>query len=392
MADGWSYIWNPVCFVVWSCFVSSEVSGTNLSITDHINQACDSSWYAVKWSPALWRIAFVDAMAALRSNRRVNWSVDWNATKLRPESAPQNFCWKPEMTVWCISVQACDWIRALGQFVAMIFFTARRCLAEGKKRSDSEMWWRYNGVLHRSAQNYWPLCRFSLSPTHLPQHPHSSAVHQAGLSGNRTASSHVVQLLYCFTISVFSFNGKAQSVAGSARAHHSVGKCHQLKRDGDILNYRLASKLASLTIFFLSAIPLLIVPSWLFPISFAFYNIEIERNPELEVIWNSPNKPNCFPPCCWFLSAKNGRSFLSPSWDIFYLILLLSRGCYFPNPLLFNLNRKEGQCLFIMLPILVKIGDISFDAAKWPISRLTTSNLNWTKKHYKWTWATVICG
>lgn len=310
MADGWSYIWNPVGFVVWSCFVSSEVSGTNLSITDHINQACDSSWYAVKRSPALWRIAFVDAMAALRSNRRVNWNVDWNATKLRPESAPQNFCWKPEMTVWCISVQACDWIRALGQFVAMIFFTARCCLAEGKKRSDSEMWWRYNGVLHRSAQNYWPLCRFSLSPTHLPQHPHSSAVHQAGLSGNRTASSSVVQLLYFFTVSVLSFNGEAQSVASGARTHHCVGKCHQLKRDGDILNYRLASKLASLTIFFLSAIPLLIVPSWLFPISFAFYNIEIERNPELEVIWNSPNKPNCFSPCCWFLSTKDGGSFL----------------------------------------------------------------------------------
>lgn len=41
----------------------------------------------------------------------------------------------------------------------------------------------------------------------------------------------------------------------------SVGKCHQVKRDGDILNYRLPSKLASLTIFSLSAIPLLIVLS-----------------------------------------------------------------------------------------------------------------------------------
>lgn len=33
------------------------------------------------------------------------------------------------------------------------------------------MWSRYNGVLHRSAQNYWPLSRFFLSPTHPPQHP-----------------------------------------------------------------------------------------------------------------------------------------------------------------------------------------------------------------------------
>lgn len=74
----------------------------------------------------------------------------------------------------------------------------------------------------------------------------------------------------------------------------------------------LASKLASLTIFFLSAISLLIVPSVLFRISFAFYNTEIERNPELKVIWISPYRLNCFSPSCWFLSTNDESYFFPP--------------------------------------------------------------------------------
>lgn len=274
-----------------------------------------SCWY-VKRFPTLRRTAFVDAIAASRSNQRANWSVDWNATKLRPESALQTFRWKPEMTVWCISVQAHDWIRALGQFVAMIFFTAQRCLAEGKKRSESEMWWRYNGVLHRSVQNYWPLCRFSLYPTHLPQHPHSSAVHQTRLSGSWIVNGRVVRLLSCFTNSVaLSFNEKWEAWP-PALAH--INQCRQMssaqKRWCHVK--LLASKLASLTIFFLSAISLLIVPSVLFRISFEFYNTEIEWNPKLKVIWISPYKLNCFSPSCWFLST-NDESFF-----FFFLYIL----------------------------------------------------------------------
>lgn len=271
-----------------------------------------SRWYAVKRSTTRWKTAFVNAIAALRSNRSANWSVDWNATKLRPASALQTFRWKPEMTVWCISVQARDWIRALGQFVAMIFFTAQRCLAEGKKRSESEMWWRYNGVLHRSAQNYWPLCRFLLSPTHPPQHPHSSAVHQARLSGSWIVNGRVVRLLSCFADSVpLSFDEKCEAwppvlaLINQCRQMSSTQKrwCH-IKL--------LASKLASLTIFFLSAISLLIVPSVLFRISFALYNAEIERNPELKVIWISLYKLNCFSPSCWFLSTNDESYFFPP--------------------------------------------------------------------------------
>lgn len=264
-------------------------------------------WYAVKWSPTLWRTAFADAIAASRSNWRANWSVDWKATKLRPASALQTFRWKPEMTVWCISVQARDWIRALGQFVAMIFFTAQRCLAEGKKRCESEMWWRYNGVLHRSAQNYWPLCRFSLSPTHPPQQPHSSAVHQARLSGSWMAASSG-----CRAVSLIPFPFLLMRSGKRGRQCSPViNQCCQMssaqKRWCHIK--LLASKLASLTIFFLSAISLLIVPSVLFHISFAFYNTEIERNPKLKVIWISPYKLNCFSPSCWFLST-NDESYL----------------------------------------------------------------------------------
>lgn len=78
-------------------------------------------------------------------------------------------------------------------------------------------------------------------PAHPPQYPHSSAVHQdPGFLG---AGSHCPA---CLADSVpLSVNGKTSI---------SVTKCHQLKRHGDILNYWLASKQASLTIFFLSAV------------------------------------------------------------------------------------------------------------------------------------------
>lgn len=271
-----------------------------------------SRWYAVKRSPTLWRTALVDAIAASRSNRRANWSVDWNATKLRPASALQTFRWKPEMTVWCISVQARDWIRALGQFVAMIFFTAQRCLAEGKKRSEPEMWWRYNGVLHRSAQNYWPLCRFSLSPTHPPQHPRSSAVHQARLSRSWIVNGRLVRLLSCSADSVrLSFNEKCEAWPPVLPLINQCRQMSSTQKRWCLINL-LASKLASLTIFFLSAISLLIMPSALFRISFAFYNTEIERNPELKVIWISPYKLNCFSHSCWFLSTHNESYFFPP--------------------------------------------------------------------------------
>lgn len=45
------------------------------------------------------------------------------------------------------------------------------CIGWGGGGVESEMWSRYNGVLHRSAQNYWPLSRFSMFPSHPPQHP-----------------------------------------------------------------------------------------------------------------------------------------------------------------------------------------------------------------------------
>lgn len=55
---------------------------------------------------------------------------------------------------------------------------------------ESEMWSRYNGVLHRSAQNYWPLSRFSMFPSHPPQHPALiSSPSGRGFSGKSRAAA-----------------------------------------------------------------------------------------------------------------------------------------------------------------------------------------------------------
>lgn len=40
-----------------------------------------------------------------------------------------------------------------------------------KGRGEPGMWWRYNGVPHRSAPNYWPLSGPSMFPSHPPQRP-----------------------------------------------------------------------------------------------------------------------------------------------------------------------------------------------------------------------------
>lgn len=44
-------------------------------------------------------------------------------------------------------------------------------LSRLKGRGESGLWWRYNGVPHRSAPNYWPLSGLSMFPSHPPQRP-----------------------------------------------------------------------------------------------------------------------------------------------------------------------------------------------------------------------------
>lgn len=305
MGDGWSYIWNPVSFVVWSCFVSSEVGGTNLSITDRINQArdgCQMIPRSVK-NCVCWRDRGVEIKP--RSELKCWLKCHQIATRI----SAANFLLKARddcVMYFCTGL----WLNQGSRPACSDDIFHRSPLPGGRKRSESEMWWRYNGVLHRSAQNYWPLCRFSLSPpTHPPQHPHSSAVHRASLSGSPILNSPVCFCFFSDSLPLFLLMGSAKRGRQCSRASISVAKCHQLKRDGDILNYWLASKLSPLAIFFLSSISLLIVPSSLFRFSFAFYNIETERNPKLKVIWNSPYKLNCFPPSCWFLSGEDGGSF-----------------------------------------------------------------------------------
>ncbi len=125
-----------------------------------------------------------------------------------------NFCWKQETTVWYISVQGCDWIRTLVQFATMILLLLSiGRLHQSEKRSESEMWSRYNGVLHRSAQNYWPLSRFPLSSTHHPQHlPLISSPSGRGFQEELRIVNHAfVLLLHYFTESILlSFNIQRQ--------------------------------------------------------------------------------------------------------------------------------------------------------------------------------------
>lgn len=217
-----TFVCSPGCTSEWKviaicCLTARDIYGIQSALFCFIKFVCSwsykssrrSRWYAVKRFPTLWRTAFVDAIAASRSNQRANWSVDWNATKLRPHQHCKLFAesqrWLCDVFLYRPMIES-ELSAGLSRWY---FFTAQHCLVERKKRSESEMWWRYNGVLHRSAQNYWPLCRFSLYPTHLPQHPHSSAVHQARLSGSWIVNGCVVWLLSCFTDSVaFSLNEK----------------------------------------------------------------------------------------------------------------------------------------------------------------------------------------
>lgn len=110
-----------------------------------------------------------------------------------------------EITVWYVSVQGCDWITAVVQLATMILLLfSIGWLHKLEKGSESEMWSRYNGVLHRSAQNYWPLSGFSLSSAHLPQHaPLISSPSDQGFQEELGISNCTfIQLLSRFTISI----------------------------------------------------------------------------------------------------------------------------------------------------------------------------------------------
>lgn len=74
--------------------------------------------------------------------------------------------------LWCISVRGSDWIKPRVQRVEMILLLLDPRLAAVVERArEPAMWWRYNGVPHRSAANYWPLSGLSMFPSHPPQHP-----------------------------------------------------------------------------------------------------------------------------------------------------------------------------------------------------------------------------
>lgn len=113
-------------------------------------------------------------------------------------------------------------------------------------RSESEMWSRYNGVLHRSAQNYWPLSRFFLSPTHPPQHPPliSSPSGQGFQEERGIVKRTFVQLPPWSTASTpLSFH--TSSVIWKWWCSHASIKIidgHPTRWDVDILNNWLASK------------------------------------------------------------------------------------------------------------------------------------------------------
>lgn len=119
---------------------------------------------------------------------------------------------------------------------------------------------------------------------------HSSAVHQARDSA--------AALFHWFHSSLFQYS--LWTAAGNVLMHQSKIKNGRLTRwDFDIFNSWLASKHISLCNNFLliSIFPAYHAP-FIFPISFAF--LDIERNPEFEVILNSPHKLDCFSPPCIF--------------------------------------------------------------------------------------------
>lgn len=157
-------------------------------------------------SCTLWGFVFLKWSQVLGSNRRAKyWLKCHQIATYIAAKVLANFCWKQEATVWYISVQGCDWIRTLVQFATMILLLLSiGCLHQLEKGSESEMWSRYNGVLHRSAQNYWPLSGFSLSSTHPPQHPPLiSSPSAQGFQEELGIVNHAfVQLPPCFTDSI----------------------------------------------------------------------------------------------------------------------------------------------------------------------------------------------
>lgn len=161
------------------------------------------------------------------------------------------------------------------------------------------MWSRYNGVLHRSAQNYWPLSRFFLSP-------HSSATtsttHQQSVRPGFPGRVGNCESYCCPAAALFHRSHSSPfRVICSRRCSHASIKItngHLRRWDGDILNNWRASKHISLCNNFLliSNFPAyhtpFIIPHFICILQFGYWK---KKNPsELEVILNSPHKLDCF--------------------------------------------------------------------------------------------------
>lgn len=179
-----------------------------------------------------------------------------------------------------------------------------------EKRSESEMWSRYNGVLHRSAQNYWPLSRFFLSP-------HSSATtsttHQQSVRPGFPGRVGNCESYCCPAAALFHRSHSSPfRVICSRRCSHASIKItngHLRRWDGDILNNWRASKHISLCNNFLliSNFPAyhapFIILHFICILQFGYWK---KKPSELEVILNSPHKLDCFfPPSLHIFTAAD---------------------------------------------------------------------------------------
>lgn len=144
----------------------------------------------------------------------------------------------------------------------------------GKKvGGESEMWSRYNGVLHRSAQNYWPLSRFSMFPSHPPQHPAliSSPSGRGGFPGRAELQPRFTPSVPPSCAAVCSDGGRDSGVSVENRKWPS----NEMRRR----RIKWASGFwarSSLWQFSPYQQFCRLSPSLYFPISFAFHNLDID--------------------------------------------------------------------------------------------------------------------